>query len=647
MIRRAILSTLITVGVVAATLTAFAAPSVAHLGYMPVSKFGSAGSGAGQLNAPEGVAIDESTGDVYVVDAGNSRVERFEADGKYVSAFDGGETPAREFSRPTYIAVDNSGDAAKGHVYVADPDKNVVDVFDSSGKYLFQISVEAVTAITTDASGHLWAWTNQASFEEYGETGVLITRQPISRGTRPGIVVDSNANVYVLYGTEKIGRYSPPSFPEDNEASVGGAVTLAINPATDNIFQDDGSNIVKWPPAGEGPGLWERFEETITGSLTESRGLAVNGKNGVLYASDTAANDVEMFAEVVTPDATTGPASEVTSGSAMLKGTVNPDKTKTKYFFEWGETASYGHSVSIGEVGEGEAAVPVSTDLSGLQASTVYHYRLVAENENGKSLGEDRMLKTGVVAPVIEDASLAATEITRSSAKLQGIVDPKNNNTTYQFQFGTSVSYGQVTTERSIGAGRGGFQTDQIALGGLLPDTTYHYRLVATNEAGAMVSHDHTFTTSAATPPAAVTGAGSGITQTAVTLSGTVDTNSLPGEYGFELGSQAGVYGAPVIAGGTTGIGVETVALGFSGLLPGVTYHYRIFATNIDGTSYGADQAFTTPGVSNPLIQPTSIPILDAPLASFPVEVKVTHHLTPKKKPKKHKKKTLKRKKKK
>ena len=42
--------------------------------------FGSQGSGAGEFNNPQGVAIDQSTGDVYVVDASNFRVEKFTPD---------------------------------------------------------------------------------------------------------------------------------------------------------------------------------------------------------------------------------------------------------------------------------------------------------------------------------------------------------------------------------------------------------------------------------------------------------------------------------------------------------------------------------------------------------------------------------------
>ena len=48
-----------------------------------VSQFGSSGSGNGQFNSPDGVAVDPASGDVYVTDQGNARVERFDAAGNY------------------------------------------------------------------------------------------------------------------------------------------------------------------------------------------------------------------------------------------------------------------------------------------------------------------------------------------------------------------------------------------------------------------------------------------------------------------------------------------------------------------------------------------------------------------------------------
>jgi len=102
--------------------------------------FGSAGSGDGGFQSPAGVAVDQSTGDVYVADAGNYRIEKFSSSGTFLAAWGWGVTDgtaqsevctsgcetgiqgsgAGQFSDPIAIAVDNSGDASAGDVYVAE-----------------------------------------------------------------------------------------------------------------------------------------------------------------------------------------------------------------------------------------------------------------------------------------------------------------------------------------------------------------------------------------------------------------------------------------------------------------------------------------------------------------------------------------------
>lgn len=108
--------------------------------YGPISgrigEIGPGGLSNGEFSSPDGVAIDQATGDVYVVDTGNNRIEEFEASGAYFAQFNGAATPAGTFSSPTAIAVNQS----TGDVYVVDTGNNVVDKFTSSGGYLCEIS---------------------------------------------------------------------------------------------------------------------------------------------------------------------------------------------------------------------------------------------------------------------------------------------------------------------------------------------------------------------------------------------------------------------------------------------------------------------------------------------------------------------------
>ncbi|MCE5300623.1 MAG: NHL repeat-containing protein [Spirochaetia bacterium] len=104
-----------------------------------LSRFGSIGSGDGQLMTPKGIACNEQ-GDVYVVDTGNDRIARFYNNGKRVKFIRNiGETGSEpgKFNRPSYIALDSAG-----RIYVTDTGNNRIQVFSKSGGYLCSIGQE-------------------------------------------------------------------------------------------------------------------------------------------------------------------------------------------------------------------------------------------------------------------------------------------------------------------------------------------------------------------------------------------------------------------------------------------------------------------------------------------------------------------------
>jgi hypothetical protein len=94
------------------------------------------------------------------------------------------------------------------------------------------------------------------------------------------------------------------------------------------------------------------------------------------------------------PTANTGAAKSVSYGSATLTGSTNPEGSGTSFYFQYGPTRAYGGQSAIGSAGAGSKAVDVSVPLSGLQPLTIYHYRLVAVNGDGTTLGADRTFQT-------------------------------------------------------------------------------------------------------------------------------------------------------------------------------------------------------------------------------------------------------------
>ena len=96
------------------------------------------------------------------------------------------------------------------------------------------------------------------------------------------------------------------------------------------------------------------------------------------------------------PSVATHSASAVAGGSARLNGAVNPSALETFYHFEYGTSTGYGTSVpgSGASVGSGTGTSEVSQTISGLQANTTYHFRLVATNGAGTSYGQDNSFST-------------------------------------------------------------------------------------------------------------------------------------------------------------------------------------------------------------------------------------------------------------
>jgi hypothetical protein len=134
------------------------------------------------------------------------------------------------------------------------------------------------------------------------------------------------------------------------------------------------------------------------------------------------------------------------------------------------------------------------------------------------------------------------------------------------------------------------------ALGSLSPNTTYHYRLVATNADGTAFGADATFTTGSgagagAVKPSATTRRASGVTEVSARLNGTVDTGGAATTYRFQYGTSTHYSSRTATQSTATAANVSAT---LRKLKPGTTYHYRLVATNSAGTTYGHDATFRT-----------------------------------------------------
>ena len=186
-----------------------------------------------------------------------------------------------------------------------------------------------------------------------------------------------------------------------------------------------------------------------------------------------------------------------------------------------------------------------------------------------------------------------ATNTTTTSVKLNGMVNANSLNTIVAFEYGVTTSYGNIVTATQSPI-NGSFNTNVNAnLTGLLPGSTYHFRVKADNSLGASHGNDLIFTTLGQKPTATTLAANAG--SASAILNGTVNANDLETMVTFEYGTTDN-YGNEVNAVQTilTGNNNCNVNTSITGLTLGTTYFYRVKAVNSLGTSYGVNMQFKT-----------------------------------------------------
>ena len=290
------------------------------------------------------------------------------------------------------------------------------------------------------------------------------------------------------------------------------------------------------------------------------------------------------------PAATTGSASGIGSTSATVSGTVDPNGLATSWYVEYGTTTSYGSKTPAKDAGSGTSAVGVSASLSGLNAGTTYHYRLVATSNAGTGRGADRTLATvGNTKPDVRKPT--ASNVGSTTARLNGAVNPNGRPTTWHFEYGTSAAFGTRTPDRNAGTGTSQRSVSEN-ISGLQSGATYYFRIVAVSDAGETNGETVKFTTQGA--PGVATGTASKILSTSATLAASVNPNGRSTSYWFEYGTTT-KYGTRTSSrsAGSGGSSVG-VARDVTGLAPGTVYHFRVVAQNSVATSRGADRSFTT-----------------------------------------------------
>ncbi|HYH54491.1 MAG TPA: hypothetical protein VD761_10210 [Solirubrobacterales bacterium] len=376
--------------------------------------------GSGSLNY---LAVD-SNGVVYASDSGNpSRIVRFDSDQfaapeagllAPITATDG--TPAG----PLLAGVTRglAVDPATNHLFVlrapTDEDGFPEDPPFTMGEVGLIQEIDTATGTLVSSSPPPADAGQMAAFGEFGPSSLVL------QASTGNMYVAYNGNSeynfpacegsssfclgYFVLDADGFNPHSvtidPPSGETENSVVLQGTITPRDFVTYRFEYSKDG---VDWIRASAGKPLassgTEVVSETLTGlePSTDYRvrlvARKVFGSNDVLEL----VSDEELFTTTsVAPLAETLTTSQRTATSAKLYGRINPNNSPTTYYFEYGETEAYGSKKPIpdGDAGGGFGDQIVSTEISGLAPNTTYHYRIVAENDEGVSEGDDVVFTT-------------------------------------------------------------------------------------------------------------------------------------------------------------------------------------------------------------------------------------------------------------
>jgi hypothetical protein len=528
-----------------------------------LATFGASGSGAGQFTGLRNLALNQSTGDVYAADTGNHRIERFLADGTFVSAFgwgvSNGSAAAQictsgcqagisgsgtgQFNTPVFVAVDNSGGASQGDVYVADTGTNLVQKFDATGKPITswggtpapgQLNgskspngpfgstgsafngEHAIGGIAVDGTGHLDVFDASTRMFQFDESSSLLGEFTTARGSRSkGLAIDNTGNFFKSNGNESVEMFGPTGTDLGQVTSGFSSQAFAVDPASDDLYvatsstihsierfsfdasgrviQADGTTCT--PHIGEPFSGCHPTESFGSADLTQPVGVAVRGSDGRAYVADAASSTIRIFGAqaLEIPTVTLAAPTAITGSLATLRAKVDPEGVNvTDCHFDYGTTTAYGLSAPCSPApGSGSGDITVSAALSGLHPGMVYHFRIVAVNASGESTGGDQTFTT--LSTVLTEA---ATGVGVGEATLNGSVNPEGVAVTAcEFEYGMTSSYDK-TVPCATDPGTGNAQTSVSAtITGLQLTTTYHYRLRSSSGGSEGHGADLTFTT--------------------------------------------------------------------------------------------------------------------------------------------------------
>ncbi|THD79796.1 MAG: hypothetical protein E7812_08715 [Phenylobacterium sp.] len=535
----------------------------------------------GTLSSPQGVAIDQSSGDVYVADSGKARVEKFDALGNLVLGFGadvggagvdtctttcGPGTPGTapgSFTTPGFLAVDNDPSSASFHdVYVADVADNTISKFNASGGLITSWgsggqlngsttspgSFGSIAGIAVDPSGNLLVLNTTSELFSFAQNGGLSSEVVLPRLTAShGLAVDGSGDLFKVNGDGSVEEMTAAgadigTVTPDPEGSAPPTVVsaIAIEPSSGDLYATgkttSGANILDHysfngsgeviEPGDSACAVVLHVGCTATDSTNtpfEANGIDVSSSSGDSYLVSASEGKVFRYTPLVTvPDVVTDPATDVGVTTATANGTVNPDAI----------------------------------------AVTSCEFMLLNDTTLRQLLGRNyqELIEAGFSPEFIFEL-LGLHELCEHP-----------------------------------GAAEVGSGSDPVAvssnLEALVSGTQYHYELTAGNANGSNSGSVQAFTT--VTPPTISSAVVTHVTSSTADLTAAINPDNGGTTYRFEYGTTTS-YGTSVpTPEGNIGAGSSSVPVleAIAELHANVTYHWRVVASNVAGTTLSPDHTF-------------------------------------------------------
>ena len=233
-----------------------------------------------------------------------------------------------------------------------------------------------------------------------------------------------------------------------------------------------------------------------------------------------------------------------------------------------------------------------SCRISGLALSTKYYVRAYAKNASGIGFGEVLEFETLAEAQLPEVSTVEVSNVTSTTATCMGNVASDGGLELTERGVCWSLSANPTLTGSHAAATDVTIGVFEVTMTGLTPNKTYHVRAYATNAKGTAYGDDLTFTTTEGLPVVTT----SGITEiTATSAKGGGEVTDQGASNVTERGVCWGTSHNPTTTGAhaSSGTGIGSYTVSMTNLTPNATYYVRAYATNAQGTAYGAEVSFT------------------------------------------------------